>query len=275
MNKNRIQNLILLLATCMVFMGLLVGCDSDSKKATASISHEEETEQKEEIQTTIVDESAPIKFADPTFEKYLRKAMGNMTGEITEEDLAEIKQIGIDINGKAFAISNIPYEYGTFSLSSAYNQANIANYEFLDPDNEYSKKPLLIESLEDLEYFPNLQVLVINEMGEGVQVKNLDFLKSLPDLQCFYSNSLTGSVTLEPFAQCEKLKEINLNNYNVTYENIDDLINCTELKKINIYKVENWSALLEFPELKEAYGIGITENEQIKQKLIEKGAVLE
>lgn len=275
MNKKNLYMLMSLLAILTILISLLAGCGYESKPVSTNTAKTEETTSKDESSTVPVDENAVVIFADPTFERYLRKAMGNMGGEFTAGDLEEIKQIGIDVDGNAFAISYQPYgSYETFDLWEAYEQALTAQYEYLDPNAEYRKNPILIESLEDLKNFPNLEALVVNYYGEGVQVKNLDFLKSLPNLQYFCSESVSGLTNLDAFGQCKELRELRLTDSDIkkdTFTDINALASCSKLKAVTLFRVADSSALLELPELEKVDIIGM--DEATHQKLIEKGII--
>lgn len=141
-------------------------------------------------------------FADPVFEKYLRVALGNLDGELTEEELASVKQISIDTNS-AFSIFYDGIVDGRISLDGKG-----------DVEVPYDRKDdRHIQSLEDLEKLPNLEAVYINKHNYSsseklVEFRNFDFVENLPKLKAISGHSVAD--TLKPLENCHSLEVLSL-----------------------------------------------------------------
>ena len=165
-------------------------------------------------------------FADPVFEKYLRNALGNLGGELTEGELGAIKQIGFDPWGYALGITYESYNEGNVD----YDAAIPVPYETTEI-NGYREEELRIQSLEDLRMLPNLEaVYLMDDNYDSVVFKNFNFVKDLPHLKEL-SGEYAGT-SLEPLKDCKELEALRLNITNGADIDFSPLSKCTNLKKL-------------------------------------------
>lgn len=167
-------------------------------------------------------------FADPVFEKYLRSALGNLGGELTEGELGAIKQIGIGYWGNGMSIS-----YN--NVNENLNFSDDICVPYLTEESEWGDaQRIYIQSLEDLEKLPNLEVVCLEGGNDNVNVfKNFDFVKELPNLKV-----LTGTCaapTLEPLRNCTALERLWLHSVN----DISPLADCTNLRILELHMNES------------------------------------
>lgn len=170
-------------------------------------------------------------FADPVFEKYLRSALGNLGGELTEGELGAIKQIGFDPLGYAMGITYESYSDGYVD----YDTAIPVPYETTET-NSYHEEELRIQSLEDLRMLPNLEaVYLMDDDYDSVVFKNFNFVKDLPHLKEL-SGEYAGT-SLEPLKHCKELETLRLDMATRAVTDFSPLSQCTSLKNLDL----NWA----------------------------------
>lgn len=198
-----------------LMMLLLSGC-SALKKTTADKS----ADVQKAVNSNNADDNK-IVFADPVFEKYLRKNIGELSGDITAEDISEIKQIELNVMG--FFVSYQPY---VTNGDSEFNATELFT-------KDGSKEILSPDSLEDLKYFTNLEFLCIDSSYDNwPKVNNISFLSHMPKIKYVSINDDGKPHDLSPLESCKNLKYLSMNFSQVTdYSAFSKLDN---IKVINI-----------------------------------------
>lgn len=194
-----------------------------------------------------------IDFADVGMEKYVRRVLGRLEGDIYYSDVKEIKRMYIGI------ASRMPVKVGGISYMEVGDRtpeelAELSEAEWLifyplvkegyDYYNGWmdSEEITCVNSLEDLKYFTGLEYLYIESPDEEIiaYVTHVDFLENMQNLRYLYL--CTSRV-----------------------HSIDNIKNCKQLEEVIIYtlSLEDYSPLLELENLKKIY-IGNGDVEQVR-----------
>lgn len=184
----------------LLIMLLLTGC-SNSNSTIKNNSNNDESN----IKTSDIATKDKITFADPIFEKYIRTNLSKVSGDVTLEDLSEIKQI--DINSNGVGVSYKSYDRnknGSFNITYAIK-------------SDDGKDKLYPSTLEDLKYFNNLEYLKI-DLGLFSDTSSIsssiDFLNNMPNIKYLYVKGCPHNLT--PLTNCNNLENLGMNFDQVT-----------------------------------------------------------
>lgn len=193
-----------------------------------------------------------IEFADAGFEKYIRKAIGRLGGDICYKDVKGIKRIHIDIFDMGISFNSVG-EQNFDELSEMYEDEWIElqplakeNYDDYSGSifDISSKTITCINSLEDLKYFTGLEYLYISGVYEEVvaPVTNVCFMEKLENLQYIYLPD-SKIYSLEGIEGCVNLKELTICSAGIQdYRRLGELKNLTSVEIIygDIEEIEKY-----------------------------------
>lgn len=185
-----------------------------------------------------------ITFADEGFEKYIRKILGRLEGDVCYGDVKRIKRLHIATTDMAVSfkgvgdktgaeVRHIDSEYGDWIKIYPIEQDSYdyCSTWYIDNINEVAG----INSFEDLKYLTGLEYLCIkiNYPELVTSVTNVRFLESLSNLKYLYL--YTSQVyDFDGLEGCANLEELY-----IRVSGIDSYDELSELKNLRYLYVEN------------------------------------
>lgn len=205
------KRMIVLIGMMIVIFGTGCGENVEDKIAVFDEDeYEDEYEDEENIESENESDTAGIQFADTTLERYVRKSQNNLSGTLTEEDVAKITSLTIyDFNYPELYVG---IGYGEYQEGGG----EMIKMELLERnsydtwDHEYSTVPIAgINTYEDLKYFTGLQYLKIVTLGDTfVYLTNIDFINYMPQLKEVCIRSDAEIESYEPLLDLENLTKV-------------------------------------------------------------------